>query len=55
MGSLLDPTFTDTFSMKRMGYKIVHLVLTLITTSSMLKISLFCLLYQNIQKPSEVF
>ena len=41
------------YNLKRIGHKIFHLTLIVITVS-MLMISLFCLLHQNIQKPSEM-
>ena len=43
------------YILNRIGYKIVHLTFSHITTGNMLKVSFFCLLHQNIFKPSEIF
>ena len=50
MGSPLDPTLASAFPVyfKRIGYKIVHLTLSLITTGGMLVIYLFYLPHQII-------
>ena len=57
MGSALGPTLANAFQyiLKRLGYKIVHLNLSLITTGGMSTISLFSLPDLNIQKPSVIF
>ena len=57
MGLSVSPTPANTFliHLKIIGYKIVHLTLSLITTTNMLMISLFYLPHHNIYKPSEIF
>ena len=46
MSSPTGPTLVNT--LKKGGYKIVHLTLGLIITGGILMISLLCLLHQNI-------
>ena len=57
MGSPLGPTLANMlflYILKRIGYKIVHLTLSLTTTGGTLMVSLFCSPQHNIWKPSKI-